>query len=216
MVDNSEIARINKLTFGELRNELANCRNNPVREKVIRNLMCIRYNQHLQKKIQIEQFKKEQKRKQIMKIKNKLEEKYKYKLNENYNKPDDLLDFVDNDEKVQFDKNDFNNINENDLNNINENDFKNDFKNELDETNELYDSRNITEYGRDYANNNLMERLNIDMNLRKDTPIVKNKKDFATPYSNNPGTQFAPFNNFPKSQKNNFSNYKQNKQNKRN
>lgn len=201
MVDNSEIARINKLTFGELRNELANCRNNPVREKVIRNLMCIRYNQHLQKKIQIEQFKKEQKRKQIMKIKNKLEKKYKYKVN-HYDKTDDLLDFVDNDEKVQFDENDFNNVNEN--------------KNELDEVNELFDSRNITEYGRDYANNNLMERLNIDMNLRKENPIVKNKKDFATPYSNNPGNHFAPFNDFPKSQKNDFSNYKQNKQNKRN
>ena len=48
---------MNNMTFGELRNELANC-DNPVRQRIIRNLMYIRYKQHLEKKQKIQQLKK--------------------------------------------------------------------------------------------------------------------------------------------------------------
>jgi hypothetical protein len=194
MVDNIEITRINKLTFKELRNELANCKNNPVRETLIRNLMYIRYNQHLHKKQQLIQLKKEHKKKQISKIKNKLEEKYK--------RNGDALNF---DDEIDFNENDFKTL-------------KPPFEplNELDKTDELFDSRDITEYDRDYANNNLIERLNIDADLRKIKPKFKNKNDFMTPYSNDSGGNYAPFNDNSRSQKNNFSNIKFNKNDKLN
>lgn len=198
MVDNMEITRINNLTFRELRNELANCQNNPVRETIIRNLMYIRYNQHLQKKQQLEKIKKEQRRKQISKIKNKLEEKYK---------TNDMLrvdDFIDqSDEEINFNESDFKtlkpvhgSLNELDDDNGNDND-----------NNELFDSRAITEYERDYANNNLMERLNIDMDLRK-IKVESKKKEFVTPYADTVGGNYAPFHRDTKSEKNNFSNLK--------
>jgi hypothetical protein len=47
---NQEIERINRLTFRELRNELTKCNNDPVKEKIIRNLMLVRYKQHLERK----------------------------------------------------------------------------------------------------------------------------------------------------------------------
>ena len=187
MVDNIEIARINKMTFRELRNELANCMNNPVRGTIIRNLMYIRYNQHLYKKQQLEQFRKEAKRKQILQIKNKLEKKYK-KNNEiiNHNHSEEHYD----DDFGSFKKEHCKDVD------LNENDF-NDTKplfgslNELDEDNsDLFDLRDITEYERDHANNNLMDRLNVDMDLHNIK--VKTKNDFVMPYSNDIGS-YASF-----------------------
>ena len=217
MVENLEIARINKLTFGELRNELANC-NNPVREKLIRNLMYVRYNQHLHKKQQLEQQKKEYKKRQIRQIKSKLEEKYKVKNEnrENANKNNDFLDIDnnddndndnDNDNNVWFDETDFNV--KPSFSSLNELDDIND----TNDTNELFDSRNITEYGRDFTNNNLMDRLNADMSLRNDKQIFKNKKDFMAPYSNEPSNNYASFDSIAKSKKNNFSNYRSKRDN---
>src|SRR5579872_4531533 len=49
-MNNTEINKINNMTFRELRTELANSKNNPVRESIIRNLMYVRYNRHMQKK----------------------------------------------------------------------------------------------------------------------------------------------------------------------
>lgn len=72
-----EITRINSLTFGQLRNELANC-TDPVRQYIIRNLMFIRYNQYLKNKEIKQEMKKDYKRKQIKKIKKKIEDKYKF------------------------------------------------------------------------------------------------------------------------------------------
>ena len=38
------------MTFNQLRNELAKCGDNIVKERIIRNLMVIKYNQHIQNK----------------------------------------------------------------------------------------------------------------------------------------------------------------------
>ena len=169
----NEVSRINNMTFGELRNELANCNNNPVRQKLIRNLMVIRYNQHLEKK------------QHYNKLKAQKELKKNPLLKSNFTNQSG--------DEISFDENDFKNLKPN-----------HGSLNELESNDELFDSRNITEYDRDHANNNLMERLNTDMNL------IKNKKqstkDFMTPYSNNSCGMYAPFDNYLKSNKKTFSN----------
>ena len=54
-MNNKEVDRINKLTFRGLKNELAKC-NNPLKEKIIRNLMLFKYKQHLEKRRQEEMY----------------------------------------------------------------------------------------------------------------------------------------------------------------
>ena len=70
------MSRINNMTFGELRNELANC-NNSTRKEIIRNLMYIRYKQHLAKKEKINQMKKEFRKSKIRQIKQRIKMKYR-------------------------------------------------------------------------------------------------------------------------------------------
>jgi len=70
---------------------------------------------------------------------------------------------------------------------------------------ELHDNRPIVEYERDKANNNLMERLNNDMDIRN-TKINKKKPEFLLPYSNDPGENYASIKDVGIKSKNNFSN----------
>ena len=62
MMQKNKIDQINHMTFAELRNELANS-TDPVRKEIIRNLMYIRYKQHMDKKERIHQLKRKNKTK---------------------------------------------------------------------------------------------------------------------------------------------------------
>jgi|688.fasta_scaffold661470_2 hypothetical protein len=183
MIDDRDLIKINKMTFKELRNELVKSNDDLVRSSLIRNLMYLRYIQHLQKKQQYINNKKEYKKKQILKIKRKIEKQYKNDLIEN----SDINDL----------------INDNNEDELNEHDFK--FSDIIDEE-EMHDNRDIREYTRDYLNNDLMERLNGDIMIKTMKPTAKND-NLIKPYTTDAGDNFAPFNN-SKSQKNNFSNLK--------
>lgn len=144
--------KINKMTFGELRNELANC-TDPVKKEIIRNLMYIRYNQHLAKKEKIKKLKKEYRRKQIHKIKQKIEDKYKLSDLEKEDSESDILDINDFQKEQKFEQ-------------------------EQEQENILYNNNEIPKYNRDKTNTNLMKRLSndIDINKMKDDNIYNLKK----------------------------------------
>lgn len=166
---NTDINSINNLTFGQLRNELANC-NDPIKEKLLRNIMLIRYKQHLRNKTKYN-------------VSNKTNNYNQFPLNEN--------DF----ELTP---------NINTLNEVQEND-------------DLYDNRDINEYDRDLTNNNLMNRLNSDIDIYT-KGMSKQKPDFIPPYINNVGDDYAslgafqgaPFINKSRPT-NNFNNIRPNK-----
>jgi len=199
MADKAEIARINRLTFKELRNELANCKNNHVKESLVRHLMYIRYNQYIQKKNEEDRIKREHKKRQIEKIKKHVEEKYKRKELVNNVKRDDIFDDIDDEDKNMASLSEL-------VNEVVE-----------EEEDNLFDSRGISEYDRDFTNNNLMERLNSDITIRTNKPkIEKSRKDIIPPYSNEPGDNYASYQSAFKSSKNNFSNLRPNKKMPRN
>lgn len=174
---NKMTSRIQKMTFGELRNELANS-DDPVKKEIIRNLMYIRYNQHIAKKEKINQLKKENRKQQIHKIKKKVEDKYKSNTN-------DTLDL--------------------DIDDLFEQEKKKEKHIVLDEEPEeiTYTQQTtpqIKEYNRDKTNNNLMKRLSndIDINKIKDDHIYSNRRkdisrDFVPPFANNLDEQYASF-----------------------
>jgi len=85
---------------------------------------------------------------------------------------------------------------------LNENDFESMPKvkslNELDDRNNLYDHRDVTEYSRDYVNNGILDRLNIDMDIykMKDIKNIKQnkKKELLPPYADQVDGMYASFN----------------------
>ena len=178
MMQKNKIDQINHMTFAELRNELANS-TDPVRKEIIRNLMYIRYKQHMDKKERIHQLKRENKKKQLKKIKQKIEEKYKAKPVTN--------------------KEDYGDI-------LNANDFVLDIKEENPVEKFIgmpkYNDTELPEYDRDRSNNSLMQRMSNDIDIKKikEDIIYKPKKesnyskDFSSPSSNNLDDQYASFN----------------------
>jgi len=179
MMQKNKIDKINHMTFAELRNELANC-TDPVRKEIIRNLMYIRYKQYMDKKEKIHQLKRENKKKQLKKIKHKIEEKYKAVKNE--------------DEKEE----DYGDI-------LNANDFIANRKEEPISnfiSMPKYNNTELPEYDRDKSNNSLMQRMSNDIDIKKmkEDIIYKPKKesnyskDFSSSSSNNLDDQYASFN----------------------
>ena len=166
---NSEIGR---MTFGQLRKELAYC-NDPIKEKIIRHFMYLRYTQYVNKKRQLDEI-------------NRLRAQKAQKKKDPVNKPQ---------EQIQVD----------DIASLDPDDFE--VKpvagslNELED--ELFDDRNVTEYERDVTNNNLVKRLNSDIDIRT---MGGKKKEFLLPYSDDVGGNYAPFNSGTKVPKNDFSN----------
>ena len=162
-----EIARINKLTFGQLRNELANC-TDPVRQYIIRNLMYVRYTQYLEHKETQNQMKKDYKKKQISKIKKKIISKRKQQ-----DKPLANLDGFD-------------------LDNIDNLDNLDELTN-LDNLDNLTQDQ-IKEYNKDKTNRNIMNRLynDIDINKMKDSK-KKLDNEFVPPFSTGSDDQYASF-----------------------
>jgi len=167
--NNKDIERINKLSFNELRNELAYC-NDPVRELLIRKLMKIRYIELVDRKKRIimqQQLEEEQRQ---MLIKKKMEMRYRQKLskvkdNELSSK---LIDELLIDDERDIDKT----IRTRSMNA------------DLDENGE---PKFVKEVKRDKLNNNLMDRLNSDMDIRKYQNMTKEKKEFISPYAREEG-----------------------------
>lgn len=62
------MVNINSMTFAQLRTELANAKGDVVREKIIRQAMFLRYQQHLKTKTKNKQIKKNQDQNQIQDI----------------------------------------------------------------------------------------------------------------------------------------------------
>ncbi len=166
MLMNSEIG---KMTFGQLRKELALC-NDPIREKIIRHFMYLRYTQYVNKKRQLEEINRLRAEKMMR----------KRKPVEPVKQSDDHMSLDPDDFEVKPVAGSLN---------------------ELD--GELFDDRDIAEYERDVTNNNLVKRLNSDIDIR--TMGVK-KKEFLMPYSDDAGGNYAPFNSVTKVPKNDFSN----------
>lgn len=197
-MNNTDINKINDMTFRELRTELVNSKNNPVRESIIRNLMYVRYNRHMQKKqIPIKVMANSEMQKPIPTKINYVEELQS-------NEDDDIFDFLD---QVHHQRRSHNRSAHQCAYDV-PSETRLPGGSPLDqEENELRDSRGITEFDRDLANNNLMDRLNDDVHVRD--ARVKNKKDLILPYSNDAGDNYAPFKEVDRlRRKKDFSNVK--------
>lgn len=187
-MNNQEINRVNSMSFRELRNELANCGNNKMKENIIRHIMYIRYQKHIERKMLIEQQKQKHIRTQMNKQKQN-DENMKMKAVQE-------LKTDDTDDNISLNSNDF------------ESNSKFKSENELDEC----DPRDIQEYDRDLTNNNIIERLNSDIDIRTE----RNKKieyKLIPPYSHDTGNNYAPFETAFKPTRTNFSNIKIKKKN---
>lgn len=191
MNNHNDVEKIKKMTFKELRNELVNCTNNPIREKIIRNMMILRYNQHMERKRIYEIRKAERLQKKMMKK----QQNSMVDNNEN-----------DNDEQIILDENDYEYVNPTyrSLNELDEQSNDEDFR----------PVREIKEQERDKLNDNLVSRLNNDLELRNGNEKNKEKKvDIIPPFSNDTGDMYAPFESIHQNKKKDFSNPKFSKYN---
>ena len=189
-MNNHEINRINNMTFKELRNELANCGHNKTKENIIRNIMYARYKKHIENKMMIER----SRQLQIMKQQQMKENQIKM-MQQNNNDNEDNLSLNSNDFEIKPH-----------LPPLNELEKGN---NEYDN---IYDTREIQEYDRDMTNNNIIDRLNSDIDIR----TARNKKieyKLIPPYSDGNGDNYAPFNSAFQTSRKSFSNIKPKKNN---
>ena len=146
---NNIMNKINNMTFNELKNELHNCGDNKIKEKLIRELMLIKYQQYIN-----------QKQNQINKP-NKILKQRKIKTN-----------------KIPTNEITFNDDDFNDNDEIDNNDNK------------------IIEYGKDVTNNNLMDRLNNDVEI-KTMKVSTSKRDVVKPFVNSSCDTYATFKQEP-------------------
>lgn len=170
-MDKKAVAHINNMSFSELKTELQNCYNNPIKEKIIRELMVLRYKQHTQAQQQrkVKQVHKQQ-QKQI-----KLQQQQQSQ--QQIPKPDFEL-------KDDFDVDTFSLDEDDDYNfNFNTNDF--------------------IEYKKDTTNNNLMDRMNSDMEIKK-MKVSTDKRDIMKPFVNSVCDNYATFKNEPGTDIKNF------------
>jgi len=161
----NKINKINNMTFQELRNELAECNNNPIKELLIRNIM-------KQKAIKYIVIKKKQKLKQ---------RKTKILNNNNDNEEYELVDDMLDDDIISQDIY----LSENDIKSLPDH----------GPLNELEENESIKEkqQARDLLNNNLMNRMNAELNIRK-SKKNKTKKEVISPFADDVGMNYAPYN----------------------
>ncbi len=185
----SEINKIKNMSFDQLREELSLCKNNPVKELIIRKMMKNRY---LELKNRKQRLINQRKMKELSRIE---EANYQRQFNnnlENENIVDDnLVDELF--EDIQRLKN-----RDNDMVDIfNESDFKplpnHGPLNALDPNASLYDRKFKQEIEKDHMNNHLMDRLNSDIDIKKMSKRNK-KKNFDMPFSNNIDANYASIN----------------------
>jgi hypothetical protein len=146
--------KINDMSFNELKNELHNCGDNKIKEKLIRELMMIKYQQYINQHKNVNRTIKIPKKKKIKT--NKI--------------PKNEVIFSDSD------------FNDDEINN-----------------------NKIIEYGKDITNNNLMDRLNNDVEI-KTMKVSTSKKDIVKPFVNSNCDTYATFKNEPGTDIKNFKN----------
>mgnify|MGYP005855511951 CR=1 FL=1 len=181
MVTRNDVERIQNMSFNQLKKELSYCKNNPSKELFIRNLMREKYIRYKKKKKNFEE-----KNRRHISYSNTNESTT---FNEINNLGNDTIRSILNDIEDPFPEEN----NRNPRNDFNLNKFEDKknpkFKDEVD---------------KDFLNNNLMDRLNSDIDIRKIK--ARNKRDFVPPFSNDVGGEFAPFRYDKNIPKNNFSN----------
>lgn len=144
----TDMSKLSQLSFRELKEELINSKNSPVKELIIRKLMQKKYNEY--------KMRKQQKVQKISKID-------EFPLtDEDFNNPlpaQPIAEF----EQVDDDLNKF--------------------KSEIE---------------KDYLNNNLMERMNSEIDIRvtkkKNNKKYPKKKEFIPPFTDDNTDKYAPFN----------------------
>jgi len=187
-MNNHEIKRINNMTFKELRNELANCGHNKTKENIIRNIMYARYKKHIENKMMIERSKQLQITRQ-QKIK-----EDQIKIMQQTNNEDNLsLNSEDFEIKPRLQP----------LNELEEGN---------NEYNNIHDTREIQEYDRDMTNNNIIDRLNSDIDIRTSRNKTIEYK-LVPPYSDGTSDNYAPFNTAFQTSRKSFSNIQPKKKN---
>lgn len=182
-----DVDRIKKMTFKELRNELAKCNRNPVKEKIIRSMMILRYNQHMERKRLIQMKQAEKYQRMIMK-----QQSHQQNNNNIENESDEDVILDDND--FELIKPTYGSLNELD-DQSNDEDFR--------------PIREIKEQERDKQNDHLVSRLNNDVELKNQSE--KNNQDkpnIIPPFSNDLGDMYAPFESIKQNIKKDFSNPK--------
>ena len=168
-MDKKTVARINNMSFNELKNELYNCYNNPIKERLIRELMVIKYTQHKQYTETRAQSQTQHKHN----IKHKQTTKYKVPvMNQSKSKSDPDIVIVD-DILDDF------NFNFNDIDDLSSEDSN---------------KNKIIEYKKDTTNNNLMDRMDSDMEIKK-MKVSTSKKDIVKPFVNTVCDNYATFKN---------------------
>lgn len=184
--------KIINMTFNELRDELAYCDNNPVKNLLIRKVMKEKYEYYVNKKKFIRYQKMKARITEYNNIKHKIKKRIEKKniiRQKNYEL-----------EKKELNRKliDINNINNNSDNNeiLDEsvNELINESLDELDENSYLYEDKFAQEIRRDLMNNQLMDRMNSELdirNFRKHSVI----KEFVPPFDNTKTKSYAFFDN---------------------
>lgn len=177
-MDSEYIARINKMNFRELRDELSLSSNNPVKSLIIRKLMKQKYLKY-------------------KKIRDMNIQQQKYKVIHK-KQEDEITKMMVNELLDEIEKNNNDTILEviDDTDMLDETNYdKHGPLNELDPSAKLFDNKFVDEIQRDHMNNNLMNRMNSDIHIQE---IRRNKlKNFETPFSDTPNDRYAPFHNDP-------------------
>jgi hypothetical protein len=187
---------INDMSFDELRNELARCRNNPTKEMLLRRIMLLKYKNNMTN--QQNNIRKQNQINQIIQtqpIQTQPIQQYKQKMLNDL--ADDLLEDLLEDTGE-----------DNDVTSLSDDDFnfnatpKINSLNELDDDRpDLVDGREITERTKDKMNHSMMDRLNSDIDIRnmktmndpRRRPLIS-KNDFIKPFADENDGQYASFN----------------------
>ena len=153
----SNIVDLSKLSFKELKKELYNCKNDPIKELTIRQMMRERYIAHLKKK----KFR---------------EQHYLKKTRINNQESDRLIE-----ELIE------------EMDDIDNNDDNQDYLYNRRMTNKKKSINDIhkKETNNDFLNNNLMKRMNGEMDIRKNKKNIS--RAFIPPYTDDTGATFAPY-----------------------
>jgi hypothetical protein len=172
-MDSEYIAKINKMNFRQLQEELSISSNNPVKSLLIRKLMKQKYLRYKKIRELANQQQRVKPRKNIDEESIMMANELLEEIGKGNN--DTVLEVVN-----EFTDDDFN---------------RHGPLNELDPSASLYDSKFADEIQRDQMNNHLMSRMNSDIHIQE---IRRNKlKNFETPFSDTPNDRYAPFHNDP-------------------
>ena len=202
-------SNIKHMTFDELRNELGNCSNNPVKESIVRHMMKQRYYEHQRQKEMIKRKKmmrdqqlREQQNAQRMQ-QTQLQNQETQETQEAQSNIDDLIiDIQDNisNEGDMVARMEFSSDGDNESDMMarqsygpNDNNLTpRDFLDPIPDSNN--DSKSAKEITRDHLNNNLMSRMGADIAIRKfKDPRHSGNSDFESPFANGSGDGYASF-----------------------